>query len=640
MLGLLDLPNELLQQIVSYDVIYSSDGALLTLASLSARLNTICIPIYFSHQGSTCLTSHTNLDLHCGRAPPLRPNGDSDSESDGRDERDSLFALSIALQVPSIEVLDCQVGVLWGGPEEKRELLEKFERMTRVVDRLAYVGDVKLNVYNQQFHSSSHKSASGEPPGLTDWARVYGRLLDTILARSCHTLALSHGKLDIYRHDWDIPSDDAGTSASSGNRFQKLFSAFSKGKRTASTQHPQNVAPNEDLLGSLYLRAPYGRWVLKCANTSPGGFSTEDELDIRSAFTPNPTTLSNIKLRSLKLGSGMYLLPPCLNWTLSILRATCCPPSVHPTSPILTSLSLYQITLAGDLYRVVLPMVWSSVPLLRKLTIQSCPSIESDALAEFLDSCKELEEVVFSGVDNPNEQHPPVPTPTLPKLRKLVAPQSWITYLLRISSRPQASSESLPLPSLRSVVALVPNLSTTSALCITDAFKFLCRVNSLLRSPQNPRTELEDLAIYLELGAGIVWPIIAQLNVLDRARDMESGPVASVHLSQALSVPDILWIGLTGTLGSGPLKYRDKMVEWLRKFDRLKVLKLSVDADITGQSTWKSWTQTELVQQGELLVQFLKESHRGRGRIKVEIGSDVSWIDCGGGNDVQAPSSR
>ncbi|KAF8650274.1 hypothetical protein AX16_005328 [Volvariella volvacea WC 439] len=455
-LKLFDLPDHLLLQILSQPCLIRSPSSLLSLGSLCRRLNTLCLPLYLARFG---ITSPANTTIVRLDSIPLHSEHDN-----------PLYALRIALFVTHIDTLECTFRMPSNKTVQLRGLLAQFAELQMLLDRLEYVGEVKLlmNAPGEWERSYSGESTDHRAGGdlivtnsshlrqitLADWVKSYSALLNTTIQKSAHTLTLSHGKLSM--HDYVLEplpevasrsQEDLSRASNSHDRGRRARVRDLVSRKPAAAAPPKPSAPrfNEPIYHPLRLNGP--SWVYRLAAEDVGTFPINypEISHKRHSSMPGPlphiqedlvmslaTGIKWTSLHTFSINSALLLLPPCFNWTLNLLHA-----SIN-----LSTLILSDINLGHSFWSAVLPHIWTAVPNLLEFHVRKCKDIKAESLADFLLRCPRLEELVLDrytqcpddtlylrglrkGTSDGHEERP-----KLPALRRLEAPWQWILFLL------------------------------------------------------------------------------------------------------------------------------------------------------------------------------------------------------------------
>ncbi|KAF8899300.1 hypothetical protein BD779DRAFT_1488011 [Infundibulicybe gibba] len=154
--SLLDLPNEVLIQILGFD---NLNNELYSLALLSKRLNQSSLPIFFANHGLT----YTDPNALC-RIP-----------LDGS----LVDVLSGLLIYPPVPARRFFVDIT------ARNLFRQLERLQRFFSRQPSISEVVL------FFGPLEKYTSGKDNLLLKWVAIFGDLINTIVSKSCGSIRIA-----------------------------------------------------------------------------------------------------------------------------------------------------------------------------------------------------------------------------------------------------------------------------------------------------------------------------------------------------------------------------------------------------------------------------------------------------------------
>ncbi|KAF7345140.1 hypothetical protein MSAN_01890100 [Mycena sanguinolenta] len=288
-----------------------SSETLYSSALLCRRLHLIALPIYFSRNGVDLENKSAIIELH-----PVR--------------LDPLSALQICLFISSMKHISC----VFPHPScaaSLDALLMQLRRLRAFISRLSAVETVILNL--DSIHSHSWCQSIGNDKVLKKWARHYGGLLSCIVNAGCTSLTVINGAqlTETYR---------------AGPHWSKL-----------------------------YLPLAIRRLLFPLHDSRPNGFKRR-----RSQGTKNIRLSASLSpcfshLTSLHLLSTTLIVPPGLDWTLSVLHH--CP---------ITTLSIHMFRIKGDtrMRRTVLPLMAAAAPNLTTVSLIEVHHWDQEAAISFV----------------------------------------------------------------------------------------------------------------------------------------------------------------------------------------------------------------------------------------------------------------
>ncbi|KAJ6475590.1 hypothetical protein C8R45DRAFT_1010423 [Mycena sanguinolenta] len=343
--------------------------ALYSSALLCRRLYFIALPLYFSRNGVDLEAKSAVINLR----------------SDGRDP---LSALQICLFVSSMKQISCifpHTSCTTIDP-----LVAQLKRLRAFIARLSSVETVALNFDPGVYHHARCLSA-GSDKVLKEWAHQYGDLLGCIVKAGCNSLTVIKGS--------------------------QLTEAYQIGQ----------VQLRERYLPSAIRR------LLPAYGSRAFGFerrSVQGTKDIRLSALPSPR-VSN--LTSLHILSATLVVPPGLDWTLSVLRH--CP---------ITTLTICMSRISGDprVWRRVLPLVRAAAPNLTTVSLLEVYNWDQQAAISFVAQLPHLTDLTLD-FGSPHMYHWPVSA--LKSLVNLRAPPAVVEDLFSLHPRALPSIQSIGL---------------------------------------------------------------------------------------------------------------------------------------------------------------------------------------------------
>ncbi|KAJ7664664.1 hypothetical protein DFH06DRAFT_1470926 [Mycena polygramma] len=332
-LSILDLPTEILVVIFADQLLSLRDVCSLSL--VCGQLHFTALPIYLSSNGLDSSTGSADITIRTDRC-------------------DLLLALRLALFDISLD----HINFIFPHPADTSvfSLLEPLRRVEGFLSRLPSIKSVSLQFSDYQY---GYHHSGGSDEALRAWARAFGDLLNCIVQTQCTTLTVMHGS-----HFADVYFADA---------YQLV---------TAETVEPQRPV---SWLGRLI----YGR---RKAPIAPGPRAPEFQrvsqqgLEYVEIALPRDFSRAS-RLTCMHIHSTMLMLPPCLSWTLEVLRS--CP---------ISQLSFSEVSLKLAVWKAVLALIATASP---RVTSVSFINIEVTAECEimaFLPRLPRLAELTISTV--------------------------------------------------------------------------------------------------------------------------------------------------------------------------------------------------------------------------------------------------
>ncbi|KAF7301845.1 hypothetical protein MIND_00750300 [Mycena indigotica] len=366
MARLLDLPNELLLSILAE--LAHTPQELLSLPLLCHRLHFLALPMYFTSMGMGEPTQRAIVQMS---------NGNS---------RDSLDALQMASFITSIDNLCCSLPR--NGPFEAAETVRHVARVSKLIHKLEFVHEVTIvwappNELMQSFEADKDTIA------CRPLALEMEKLLNCVLEHGCTSLTLQGGMFfPISPRTMRFGTIDAVRTATS----KILPTALSLGR-------------NENWIDAQIER-----------------FTVEETATLKFDLNGKPSYLSR-----LNINSSMFLLPPCINWTLSALR-----------SSAISSVSLCGIFLPTKMWAVLLPLIASIIPNLAELSLADLHGLSGTDILVFLTRLPLLKSLAIGYTEYSRQVQSScpdsAPTPKLENLEHLHAPSTFIVHFLKKKS--------------------------------------------------------------------------------------------------------------------------------------------------------------------------------------------------------------
>ncbi|KAF7293215.1 hypothetical protein HMN09_01199700 [Mycena chlorophos] len=354
-------------------------------AGLLSLPNELLIPVFENPSFPTeylCLLATLSRRLHFVALPIyFRRHGMPDPSKYAsftltNDGQDMLAALNMALYLTSIEEIHC----VFPHPSCSSilPLIPHVKRVTNFISRFPSVKRVSLQLDAQ----NSQCNSAGDDAAVRAWSLAFGRLLNTLSKRRCTELTVRYGAY-----------------------LTRTFVLSS-----AKLPKPMKRA----------IRA-----VKRALRRTIGGKDWEFQRVAEQGRERIPALAAprSSKLTTLHIHSGVLVTPPCLPWTLSVLR----------TSPVV-SLSLAEITLDKGYWRPVLKLLAKAAgPTLTSVSLCKLDNISDEEIFGFLRRLPRLKSLEIGSV---NEKQG-LPThwtarPTrLPNLVSLIAPPELVLHFVQ-----------------------------------------------------------------------------------------------------------------------------------------------------------------------------------------------------------------
>lgn len=376
----LDLPEDVLHQIINEELLCVED--LYHLATVSHLLQNIALPAYLRTYDLHNPTSYTAVYINQTKVS----------------SPDSLLGLAISTNLITIDYLVCY---LYGGRSSSSGLevmQRRLLQLCRVVNRLDKISRFRIYLLGN----------FGPPSGsvifdvdLKIWTDSIGCLLNTVINNGCIDLTVHSGY-------WSQEPYNFHTI----NPRNPLQAIRYLARRLADSKQSE-----------ILLFGP--SWQ----------FSRPQEGNYPEPIVMNssPRSLASSALSSFTIQSRMFLVPPFLGWTVSILS--------HGTN--ITSLTFKLSHLKSEIWRIVLDQVALVISTrLRKVHFQlQCNGIHLRDILAFLSKTTSLTHLEIHGFCNVTKpelcnaesftnHHCSFGAPYLPSLQFLVAPPFIASHLL------------------------------------------------------------------------------------------------------------------------------------------------------------------------------------------------------------------
>ncbi|KAJ6517313.1 hypothetical protein C8R47DRAFT_1254802, partial [Mycena vitilis] len=359
-----------------------------SLALVCRRLHFAALPVYLSSNGLDSSNRSAGITIRIDRC-------------------DLLAALRLALFNISLD----HVNFIFPDPADAPgfSLLEPLRRVEGFLSRLPSIKSVSLQFSDYRY---GYHRVGGSDEALRAWARALGDLLNGIVQTQCTTITVTHG-----------------------SHFTDAYQLMTP----ETAEHPRPVS----WLGRLL----YGRMK---APATPGPRAPEfhrvsqQGLEYVEIALPRDFSRAS-RLTCMHIHSTMLMLPPCLRWTLEVLRS--CP---------ISQLSFSNVSLSLGNWKAVLALIAPACPRITSVSFINIQGSAECQIMAFLPQLPCLTELTISAVYVGSRSIPildgffislsALQPPHLPSLTHLRAGPFFTCYLL-------VRQDSLP--SLRTVTLLL-----------------------------------------------------------------------------------------------------------------------------------------------------------------------------------------
>ncbi|KAJ7074544.1 hypothetical protein C8F01DRAFT_1075977 [Mycena amicta] len=376
------------------------------LAVLCRRLHFLALPIYFRRSGLSDPSKSAVVTL-------------------SKDGADMLAALNMALFLSELQDITC----VFPHPSCSSifPLIAHVKRFRKFVSRFPSVRRVTLQLDAQ----NSMCNSAGDDAALRAWSSSLGGLLNTLVERRCTELTVRYGGY--------LTRSFALSTTKAPKRMKRTIRAV---KRIFLQSRPTLYGK-----GWEFRRVPEQGRDRALASATP-----------RSS-----------KLTTLHIHSAILVTPPCIAWTLSVLR----------TSPI-ASLSVAQISLDKGYWGPVLTLLAKAAgPHLASVSLCNLDDISDEDILKFLGRLPRLKSLEIGtvmetqGISTRWNAH----VPQLRALTSLIAPPELVLHLLR--AKPAV------LPKLTALcIAFQPNLNKTHIRAVATQLADVCQALGPRHSPR------------------------------------------------------------------------------------------------------------------------------------------------------------
>ncbi|PPQ87243.1 hypothetical protein CVT25_004093 [Psilocybe cyanescens] len=398
---LCDLPNEILLQIINEKLLCADD--LYYVATLSRLLHSIALPMYLRIYELHDPTSYSAV--HVSRKPAylVRPS------------LDGLSGLAISTKLTTIDYLVCNLYGFRASDSAFQVMECKLQQLCRVIQRLERITRFRLCLLGTFAPQDGRRIPDKD---LRTWTTSIGGLLNGVIDKGCLELTVHSGcwSEDPYHFHSVNPSKNPLTTV------RYLAKSFFVDSRSPE----------------LFLRGLNWEFV----RPQERGYSKS------ILMHTSPQSLTPSALHSFAIQSRIFLIPPYLSWTMSVLSL----------GTNITSLTFRITQLKPGIWKVILTRLGEVMSnRLREVYFQpGCYGLDFRDLLAFLSKTPCLTHLEVHNsckVTIPDPcireslitHHCSLIVPHLPNLQFLIAPLSVASHLLSKYSESSIS----PLPSLR-----------------------------------------------------------------------------------------------------------------------------------------------------------------------------------------------
>ena len=544
--GLLDLPTELLLQILSFH----SPNELCSLAMVCRMLHDLSLPLFLISHG--IVDPQQSAVVHILEWTPKIADNISVNV-----HPDALVGLSMDFSLKSVKHLRCYFQDLSGGP--RRDLSIPFQRAAHLpfaIRRLEHfvrglnnVRKVEISlVWDPYFVMQTAKGkdikrgAYAPINEIQDWISSFASLLDVVMEKGCMSLTVEY-------------------DAAIKGPFKLKGMRRVMRKARVFISHNVHMLQRDANLGGRHM-APTVQWELeRQVQDAIYRSSSLVDFDVIEANLLSSIAHAKPTLHSLAIHSPVLLLPPFTNWTLSVLQR-------HTN---LTSLSFAYISFTEDVWSFLLPLIAEAVcgRLTELEVLRNCPHLDAVDLLRFLTKLPLLKKLVidrtfrlrFQAIRHPRAlfthssahqgpsslrlNHPPLPF--FPELHTLQAPVELVSLLLDARSTKLGHRKSIPLPQLKSLTVypssllIHPPSYVESTLVVNALYRLVLESRIQNSSPPPPI----EFSLDAEMDFTDFGPVARYLRDLSRRHELQR------TLLDALKDSEVLQIALSQQAGSG-----------------------------------------------------------------------------------------
>lgn len=399
---LFELPIEILLQIITDKLLCAND--LYYLATLSRLLHSIALPVYLRihkiHDPMTYSAIHIGKKL----SHPTTPLPDA------------ISGLAISTNLIAIDHLVCYFHGFRASETAFQIMESRVQQLCRVINRLKRVSKFRLCLFGTMSPQSGRRVSDND---LKIWTTSISDLLNAVVAKRCLDITVQAGcwSEDPYHFRTVNPSKNP----------------------LATVRHLAKSVFSDSLAPETFLRGLDWKFFRP---------TTERNHSKSMIMCSLPPLLAISSLRSFAIQSRIFLIPPYLSWTISVLSI----------GANITSLAFRITQLKPCIWKIVLQRIAEVMSnRLREIYFQpGCYGLDFSDLLAFLtqtpnlthlevhNSCK----VTIPGPctrESLLHHHCPFTVPALPNLQFLTTPLSIASHLVSM----HRGYRRLSLPSLR-----------------------------------------------------------------------------------------------------------------------------------------------------------------------------------------------
>lgn len=401
------LPNELLLYILSNTSTFSLEE-LYIVALVSRRFHALALPLFLAGHGISDPENEISLYVI-----EWNPNYVQTLH-----KPDALSGLNISTHITRINHFRCffQEPIIDGRNtfQQAYDLPEAIQRTSRFVRTLKTIQSCEVYLVWDPYFLREKTAPHVPVAQIQSWKDAFSTLMNLVVERGVKSLRVQYDPhIDLPFHFRKV------------NFAKKILSHLSKGAVGDS--------------GSLL------QWELE----RPAHEQKSAAQDVVPATLSSSARSANC-VTSLAIHSPTLILPPFINWTLSLLME-------HSS---LTSISFAYISFPREIWATILPYIADAVS--HRLTelafFRNCPHLDISDLLHFISRFPKLRRLsidrTFRPRINPNERSlfpsRSIPSfPDLSELHTLQAPAELVSLLMDARKDPAKGHHSIPLPKLQ-----------------------------------------------------------------------------------------------------------------------------------------------------------------------------------------------
>ncbi|KAH6911133.1 hypothetical protein BKA70DRAFT_1269548 [Coprinopsis sp. MPI-PUGE-AT-0042] len=419
---MLDLPDELL--ILILDHISVSNEDLITLSLVSRRLHNLALSICFTRLGIRKPAKQVKIYM-----------------TDKARVVDGLTVIRLSLNISSLD----RLSIKFPACNNLRTLIRCINRATaciqslKSVERVVFVfSDSHCCCCNREGDDREKKL---EPGLLQDWSSAMGGLMNTVIEKGCRKLLVKGGRY--LGHVYAFRRNRASQSNHKlANPIEAVKSFFTGSRSGDAMDSVKSLFSNSRPASSSNLRGGKGRDDSDDGRPPPQ-VRKGDDWEFKRARHNAPMVLAdvtlaarkNTKLSTLNIQSMMFLMPPLLQWTISIMQY----------SP-LEALNLEHLSVNFKCWPALFELLGgASGSHLTTLKIRNSRHINPVDLLPFVGCFPQLETLDINHDVDSVDCYNLSPFPDFPRLTSLRAPAPWIFKLLSAHQHGLERLESLTI---------------------------------------------------------------------------------------------------------------------------------------------------------------------------------------------------